>query len=61
MPVAPQGNTFTSFHYHMHMNAKGKEMMWDLGTKNTKQIKALEEQTGVNLDPIIDHKLNIEN
>ena len=44
VPKAPQGNTFT-----YHMNAK-EVMMWDLGAKNAKQIKTLEERTGVNLD-----------
>ena len=39
------------------MNAK-EMMMWDLGAKNTKQIKTLEEQTGVNLDHY--YKLNIQ-
>ena len=50
VPAAPQGNTFT-----YHMNAKE---MWDLGAKNTKQIKMLEEQTGVNLNHY--YKLNIQ-
>ena len=44
VPKAPQGNIFT-----YHANAK-EMMMWDLGAKNAKQIKTLEEQTGVNLD-----------
>ena len=44
VPKALQGNTFA-----YHMNAK-EVMMWDLGAKNAKQIKTLEEQTGVNLD-----------
>ena len=43
MPAVRQGNNFT-----YHMNAK-EMMMWDLDAKNTKQIKVLEEQTGVNL------------
>ena len=33
--------------------------MLDLNVKNAKQMKMLEEQTGVNLDHY--HKLNIEN
>ena len=44
VPKAPQGNTFT-----YHANAK-EMMMWDLGAKNAKHIKSLEEQTGVNLN-----------
>ena len=44
VPKAPQGNTFT-----YHVNAK-EMMMWELGEKNAKHIKSLEEQTGVNLD-----------
>ena len=40
------------------MSAK-EMMMWDLGAKNTKQIKTLEEQTGVNLDHY--YKLNSQN
>ena len=44
VPKAPQGNTFT-----YHANAK-EMMMWELGAKNAKHIKSLEEQTGVNLD-----------
>ena len=44
VPKAPQGNTFT-----YHANAK-EITMWELGTKNAKHIKALEEETGVNLD-----------
>ena len=48
-----QGNIFT-----YHMNAK-EMMMWDLGAKNTKQIKTQEEQTGVNLDHY--YKQNIQN
>ena len=40
--------------------ANAKEMvMWDLNKKNAELMKALEEQTGVNLDHY--HKLNIEN
>lgn len=41
---APPGTTFT---YHRNAN---EAMTWDLGAKNAKQIKTLEEQTGVNLD-----------
>ena len=41
---ASQGNTFT-----YHANAK-EMMMCDLGAKNVRKIKTLEEQTGVNLD-----------
>ena len=53
VPRAPQGNNFT---YHMN----GKEiLMWDLARKNEKQVKTLEEETGVNLDHY--HKLNIRN
>ena len=44
VPEAPQGNTFT-----YHANAK-EMMMWELEAKNTKHIKLLEEQTGVNLN-----------
>ena len=44
VPKAPQGNNFTYLR-----NAK-EMMMWELGAKNTKHIKSLEEQTGVNLD-----------
>ena len=43
VPKAPQGNNFT-----YHMNAK-EMMMWELGAKNAKHIKSLEDQTGVNL------------
>ena len=53
VPKAPQGNTFT-----YHANAK-EMMMWELGAKNAKHIKSLEEQTGVNLDHY--HKLGIMN
>ena len=53
VPRAPRGNTFT-----YHMNAK-EMMMLDLGSKNEKQIEALEKETGVNLDHY--HKLNIRN
>ena len=53
VPKAPQGNTFT-----YHANAK-EVMMWELGAKNAKHIKSLEEQTGVNLDHY--HKLGILN
>ena len=53
VPKAPQGDTFTC-----HMNAK-ELMMWNLGAKNAKQIKTLEEQTGVNLDHY--YKLRIVN
>ena len=51
VPKAPQGNNFAYL-----MNAK--EMMWELGAKNAKHIKSLEEQTGVNLDHY--YKLNID-
>ena len=51
VPKAPQGNTFT-----YHVNAK-EMMMWELGAKNAKHIKSLEEQTGVNLDIIINLEL----
>ena len=44
VPKALQGNTL-----NYHANAKAM-MMWDLGANNAKQIKTLEEQTGVNLD-----------
>ena len=53
VPKPPQGNTFT-----YHANAK-EMMMWELGAKNAKHIKSLEEQTGVNLDHY--HKLGILN
>ena len=54
VPKAPQGNDFT---YLMN----GKEMMmWELGAKNTKHIKSLEEQTGVNLDHYYKLKINQE-
>ena len=53
VPKALQGNTFT-----YHINSK-ELMMWDLGVKNIKQIKTLEEQTGVNLDYY--YKLRIAN
>ena len=52
VPAAPQGSAFT-----YHMNAK-EMMMWDLGARNTKQIKMLEEQTGENLNHY--YKLNIQ-
>ena len=52
VPKAPQGNNFT-----YHMNAK-EMMMWELGAKNAKHIKSLEEQTGVNLDHY--YKLKID-
>ena len=39
-----------------HMNTK-EVMMWDLNSKNAKQIKMLEQRTGVNLDHY--HKLKI--
>ena len=54
VPKAPQGNNFT---YLMN----GKEMMmWELSAKNTKHIKSLEEQTGVNLDHYYKLKINQE-
>ena len=53
VPPAPQSSNFT-----YHMNAK-EMVMLDLNVKNAKQMKMLEEQTGVNLDHY--HKLNIEN
>ena len=53
VPPAPQASNFT-------YRANAKEMvMWDLNKKNAELMKALEEQTGVNLDHY--HKLNIEN
>ena len=51
MPEAPQGNNFAYL-----MNAK-EMITWELGAKNAKHIKLLEEQTGVNLDHY--YKLNI--
>ena len=54
VPKAPQGNDFTYF-----MNGK-EMMMWELGAKNTKHIKLLEEQTGVNLDHYYKLKINQE-
>ena len=51
VPKAPQGNNFAYLR-----NAK-EMMMWELGAKNAKHIKSLEEQTGVNLDHY--YKLNI--
>ena len=53
-PKAPQGNNFAYL-----MNAK-EMMMWELGAKNTKHIKSLEEQTGVNLDHYYKLKINQE-
>ena len=54
VPKAPQGNDFT---YLMN----GKEMMmWELSAKNTKHIKSLEEQMGVNLDHYYKLKINQE-
>ena len=53
VPKAPQGNTFT---YHTNAN---EMMMWELGAKNAKHIKSLQEQMGVNLDHY--HKLGIIN
>ena len=53
VPKASQGNTFT---YHANAN---EMMMWELGAKNAKHIKSLQEQTGVNLDHY--HKLGIIN
>ena len=52
VPKARQGNNFT-----YHMNAKDM-IMWELGAKNAKHIKSLEEQTGVNLDHY--YKLKID-
>ena len=54
VPKAPQGNNFAYL-----MNAK-EMMMWELGAKNTKHIKSLEEQTGVNLDHYYKLKINQE-
>ena len=51
VPKAPQGNNFAYL-----MNAK-EIMMWELGVKNAKHIKSLEEQPGMNLDHY--YKLNI--
>ena len=47
VPKAPQGSNFAYL-----MNAK-EMIMWELGAKNAKHIKSREEQTGVNLDIII--------
>ena len=44
VPKALQGNNFVYL-----MNTK-EMIMWELGAKNAKHIKSLEEQTGVNLD-----------
>ena len=52
VPRAPQGNTFT---YHMNT----KEIMFDMASKNEKQVESLEKETGVNLDHY--HNLNIKN
>ena len=41
------------------MNAK-EMIMWELGAKNAKHIKSLEEQTGVNLDHYYNLKINQE-
>ena len=54
VPKAPQGNNFAYL-----MNAE-EMMMWELGAKNTKHIKSLEEQTGVNLDHYYKLKINQE-
>ena len=54
VPKAPQGNNFAYL-----MNAK-EMMMWELGAKNTKHIKSLEEQTAVNLDHYYKLKINQE-
>ena len=52
VPPAPQAKNFT-------YRANAKEMVtWDLNKKNAELMKALEEQTGVNLDHY--HELNIE-
>ena len=53
VPQVSQGSDLT-----YRMNAK-EMMMWDMARKNEKQIEALEEETGVNLDHC--HKLNIRN
>ena len=44
VPKAPQGNNFTYL-----MNVK-EMVMWEVGAKNAKHIKSLEEQMGMNLD-----------
>ena len=54
VPKAPQGNNFTYL-----MNAK-EMLMWELGAKNVKHIKSLEEQMGVNLDHYYKLKINQE-
>ena len=54
VPKAPQENNFAYF-----MNAK-EMIMWELGAKNVKHIKSLEEQTGVNLDHYYKLKINQE-
>ena len=54
VPKAPQGNNFTYL-----MNAK-EMIMWELSAKNAKQVKSLEEQTGVNLDHYYKLKINQE-
>ena len=54
VPKAPRGNNFTYL-----MNAK-KMIMWELGGKNAKHIKSLEEQMGVNLDHYYKLKINQE-
>ena len=51
VPKALQGNNFAYL-----MNAK-EMIMWELGARNAKHIKLLEEQTGMNLDHY--YKLNI--
>ena len=54
VPKALQENNFTYL-----MNAK-EMIMWELGAKNAKHIKSLEEQMGVNLDHYYKLKINQE-
>ena len=52
VPRAPQ-NSNGNFVYHMN----AKEMLkWSMGRKNEEEVKALEKETGVNLEHY--HKLN---
>lgn len=59
VPPAPQGKPFTGIQNFTYIQNSKEIMMWDLNVKNSKEIKLLEEKTGVNLDHY--HKLNIEN
>ena len=61
VPRAPQvvgdGNGSGIRYFSYRMNAK-EMLKWSMGSKNQKEIEALEKETGVSLEHY--HKLNIK-